>query len=119
MYDVSRLWTTASFLGRSTINSCPYPKQKSHKITQAHYPSRGEKPDVSHLRVFGSTAYAHLPKNEQHKLDPKARKCLLLGYGIQTKGHRLYDLARMRVVLSRDVIFNELEVRAQKETERC
>lgn len=75
----------------------------------------GEKPDVSHLRVFGCTAYAHVPKDERRKFDPKARKCVLLGYGIQTKGYRLYDLTRRRVLHSRDVIFNELEVGAQKE----
>ena len=31
----------------------------------------GYKPDVSHLRVFGSTAFAHIPKDERIKLDAK------------------------------------------------
>lgn len=41
----------------------------------------GEKPNVDHLRVFGCTVYAHVPKDERKKLDPKAKKCILLGYG--------------------------------------
>ena len=39
----------------------------------------GEKPKVNHLRTFGCAAYAHVPKDERHKLDPKARKCIFLG----------------------------------------
>ena len=45
----------------------------------------GHKPNVRHLRVFGCEAYAHVPKDERKKLDPKARKCILLGYGSTTK----------------------------------
>ena len=41
----------------------------------------GIKPDVSSLRVFGCSAYAHVPKIERRKLDAKARKCVMLGYG--------------------------------------
>ena len=68
---------------------------------------QGEKPRVDHLRVFGCDAYAHIPKDERRKLDTKARKCVLLGYGEQTKGYRLYDVAEKKVLHSRDVRFNE------------
>ena len=54
----------------------------------------GEKPMVNHLRVFGCTTYAHIPKDERQKLDLKSRKCVLLGYGSETKGYRLYDPKR-------------------------
>ena len=30
-----------------------------------------KKPKVGHLRVFGCDAYAHIPKDERHKLDSK------------------------------------------------
>ena len=35
----------------------------------------GEKPNVGNLHSFGCIAYAHIPKDERHKLDPKARMC--------------------------------------------
>ena len=69
----------------------------------------GEKPKVDHLRVFGCDAYAHVPKDKRGKLDSKARRCVLLGYGETTKGYRLYDPVRARVIHSRDVRFNETE----------
>ena len=63
----------------------------------------GEKPAVDHLRVFGCVAYAHVTRDERHKLDPKARKCVFLGYGTETKGYRLYDPEHRRFFISRDV----------------
>ncbi len=46
---------------------------------------------MNHLRVFGSTAYVHIPKDERGKLDSKTKKCALLGYGNVQKGYRVYD----------------------------
>ena len=34
----------------------------------------GVKPDVKHLRSFGCTAYAHIPKDERKKFDSNSRK---------------------------------------------
>ena len=79
----------------------------------------GTKPDVSSLRVFGCSAYAHVPKAERRKLDSKTRKCVLLGYGTNQKGYRLYDLERMKVIHSRDVVFDEASmpgIEKEKET---
>ena len=70
-----------------------------------------EKPRADHLRVFGCTAFAHVAKDERGKLDSKARRCILLGYGTETKGYRLYYQMTKRVFLSRDVVFNESEVK--------
>ena len=49
----------------------------------------GCKPGVEHLRVFGSTAYVHIPKDSRGKLDSKTSKCILVGYGNVQKGYRL------------------------------
>ena len=69
----------------------------------------GKRSLVNGLRVFGCQAFVHIPKDERKKLDPKSKKCILLGYGATTKGYRLYDPLRKRVFHSRDVIFNELK----------
>lgn len=41
----------------------------------------GMKPDISHLRIIGSTAYIHVPKEKRIKLDTHSNKGILLGYG--------------------------------------
>ena len=75
----------------------------------------GRKPDVSHLRVFGCPAYAHVPRDERGKLSPKTKECWMLGYGDTTKAYRLYDKDRQRILYSRDVSFNELDTRRREE----
>ena len=67
----------------------------------------GCKPKVCHLRVSGCDEYSHISKDERHKLDSKARKCILMGYREATKGYRLYDPKRRNIIYSRDVQFNE------------
>ena len=67
------------------------------------------KPSVGHLKVFGCVAYAHIAKVERQKLDYRAKKCILLGYGTDVKGYRLYSLQQKRVFFSRDVVFDELK----------
>ena len=74
----------------------------------------GVKPNVKHLKVFGCEAYAHIPKDERRKLDSKARKCIFMGYGTETKGYRLYDVNRARVIHSRDVLFDESTFRVEE-----
>ncbi|MCP4490581.1 MAG: DDE-type integrase/transposase/recombinase, partial [Gammaproteobacteria bacterium] len=80
---------------------------------EAYY---GHKPGVKHLKAFGCAAYAHVPKDERKKLDSKANKCWFLGYASSSKGYRLFDIKRGKVVVSRDVVFNENDQRQDKET---
>ena len=78
----------------------------------------GWKPSVNHLRIFGCICYAHIPKDERKKLDSKAKESIMLGYGTETKGYRLYDTTSKKINYSRDVIFNEKKfVKENKENE--
>ena len=77
--------------------------------TTPHQAWYGQKPRVEHLRVFGSAAYVHIPKDERGKLDPKSKKCVLLGYGSVQKGYRVYDRLTRKVFYSRNVKFDERE----------
>ncbi len=52
---------------------------KALKITP-YQAWHGTKPNVNHLRVFGSNAYAHIPKDERSKFDSKTRKCINHGW---------------------------------------
>ena len=67
----------------------------------------GIKPDVSYFRVFGSLCYAHVPKPLRKKLDSKARECIFVGYCSTTKAYRLWCPRKKKIVVARDVIFDE------------
>lgn len=67
----------------------------------------GRKPDVSHLRVFGSTVMVHVPKQKRLKWDRKSDKCILVGYSNEVKGYRIYNPKCDVITTSRDVIVLE------------
>lgn len=67
----------------------------------------GRKPDLAHLRVFGCECYNHVPSNKRSKLDAKASKCIMLGYGGSIGTYRLWDIEQNKLVLGRSVTFNE------------
>ena len=50
-----------------------------------------KKPNLAHLRVFGSIAYAYVPKEQRRKVDSKAVKCILVGYSDKQKGYKCYN----------------------------
>ncbi|GJW77491.1 retrotransposon protein, putative, ty1-copia subclass [Tanacetum coccineum] len=66
----------------------------------------GHPSDYEMLRIFGYVAYPH---DKQGKLEPRAIKCVLLGYPEGVKGYRLYRLdgESPKIVTSRNVVFNE------------
>ena len=67
----------------------------------------GRKPDVSHFRVFGCMAYAHVPDCERRKLDTKSKKMRFVGYSLTLKGYCLIDETNQKLYVRRDVEFNE------------
>ena len=65
------------------------------------------RPDLSHLRVFGCVAYAHIPDCQRDILTKKAEKFRFVGYSLNSKGYMLMNEKTTKVVISRDVVFNE------------
>jgi hypothetical protein len=67
----------------------------------------GNEVDYSSLRVFGCPAYVHIPSEERLKLDSKSRQCVFLEYGKVVKGYKFWDPMANKVMISRDVVFDE------------
>ena len=63
--------------------------------------------DYLNLKIFGCEAYALTPKNQRSKLDPRSKKWNFVGYYDVMKGYRLWDPTAHKIVISRDVIFDE------------
>ena len=49
----------------------------------------GEKPKVSHLRIFGFLVYIDIPKEKRTKIDPFGRKSIVIGYSDTSKAYRI------------------------------
>ena len=77
-----------------------------HEITP-HEKYYGKKPDLSYVRIFGSFAYVHIPDKKRQKLDPKSKKCILVGYSLEQKGYKCFNPSTRKVRVSRDVVFDE------------
>ncbi|KAF7147957.1 hypothetical protein RHSIM_Rhsim03G0172600 [Rhododendron simsii] len=69
----------------------------------------GRKPAVDHFRIFGCVAYAHIPDQKRKKLDDKGEKCIFLGVSDQSKAYKLYNPITKKILISRDVIFDEAQ----------
>ncbi|KAG8472495.1 hypothetical protein CXB51_034177 [Gossypium anomalum] len=54
--------------------------------------------------IFGCPAYAHV---DNGKLEPRFIKCVFLGYKVGVKGYKLWCPENRKVLISRDVVFDE------------
>ena len=66
-------------------------------------------PTMSNLppRVFGCVTFVHLPKEQWNKLEPRALKCVFLGYASSQKGCRCYHPPTQKMYVTMDVTFHE------------
>lgn len=72
------------------------------------------KPNLQHIRIFGSIGYVHVPKEKRRKLDKKSVKMLLVGY--DHDNYRMYDENTKKIIISRDVKFDECSTTEQKQS---
>uniref|UniRef100_A0A803P6H4 Uncharacterized protein n=1 Tax=Cannabis sativa TaxID=3483 RepID=A0A803P6H4_CANSA len=75
----------------------------------------GRRPAVDHFRIIGSVAYAHIPDEKGKKLDDKEKKCIFLGVSDQSIAYKLYNPNTKKIIISRNVIFDEERIWAWNE----
>jgi hypothetical protein len=97
-------WAEAVSCAVYLLNRCP---TRSLQAVTPQEAWSGHKPSVTHLRVFGCVAYAKIPDARRTKLDDKSEKCIFIGYGDRRMGYKLYNPITKKVIMSRDVIFEE------------
>ena len=56
------------------------------------------------MRIFGCPTYAHV---DNGKLEPRSIKCVFIGFNSDVKGYKLWCQETRKVVISRDVVFDE------------
>ncbi|KAI5342769.1 hypothetical protein L3X38_010645 [Prunus dulcis] len=67
----------------------------------------GKKPSVDHFKMSRYIAYAHVRDQRRKKLNDKSEKCVFLSVSETSKAYTLFNLVTKKVVISRDVVFEE------------
>ncbi|KAI5332050.1 hypothetical protein L3X38_022178 [Prunus dulcis] len=98
------LWAEAMHTAVYLINRCPT-RALGDKTPFEALSER--KPGLAHLKIFGCVCYVHISTEVRQKLDAKSTKGIFVGYAICEKGYRVYDPATKKILLSRDVVFDE------------
>ena len=99
-----KFWPEAAQYAVHILNRCP---SASLGDTTPSEKWSKHKPSVEHLRVFGCVAFALIPYERRIKLDEKSIKCVMFGVSKESKGYRLYDPVGERIIISKDVKFDE------------
>lgn len=80
---------------------------KALELSTPYEVLKGRKPNIEHLKVFGCVGYAKVNAPHLKKLDDRSRALVHLGTEPGSKAYRLYDPTSRRIVVSRNVIFEE------------
>ncbi|BBH09287.1 transposable element gene [Prunus dulcis] len=97
-------WAEAVNTAVYLLNRCPTKSLKKVTPFEAY---TGRKLGIAHLKIFGSPCHVLIPSALRHKLEENSHKCIFVGYGLCEKGYRLFDPSTRKVILSRDVQFDE------------
>ena len=109
LFDASlgqEFWGYAALTAVHIINRLPGSTHNNRTPFEIWF---GVPPSINHLRIFGCTAYRHVPAPTRRKLDRRGRKCRFIGY-VEASGsrvYRLYDEKAKQVYITQDVVFNE------------
>ncbi|GBP64177.1 Retrovirus-related Pol polyprotein from transposon TNT 1-94 [Eumeta japonica] len=99
-----KYWAEALATAAYVVNRSP---TKSLQGKTPYEMWKGMKPNLSHMKIFGSEAMVHVPSVKRQKWDKKSVKMILVGYCENSKGYRFMDPRSHKVIKSRDVVFME------------
>lgn len=101
----SNLWgeaiLTAAYLWNCTESISLPPGVTPYKLVNE------AKPNLSHIRVFGSRCWVHIPMELQMKFGPHSHCAIFVGYPEGTKGYRVHDAKNGLFFVAHNVIFDE------------
>jgi len=100
----ARFWGEAVKVAVYLLNRSPTKSLSGKTPYEAWF---GRKPGVKHLRTFGCTTYVKRVGPGISKLSDRSVPGVFLGYEPGTKGYRVYDPVKDKLMVSRDVIFVE------------
>jgi hypothetical protein len=97
-------WGEAVMVAVYLLNRAPTKSLNGKTPYEAWF---GKKPGVHHLRTFGCMAYAKKLGPGVSKLSDRSIPGVFLGYEPGSKAYRIYDPVNRKLIISRDVLFDE------------
>ena len=67
----------------------------------------GKVPEIGHFRIFGCLTYSHVPSEKRTKLEATGEHSIFVSYDETSKAFRIYLPAQRKVVVRREVKFEE------------
>ena len=101
------LWAEACSTAIYVLNRSPYCAlgSKTPKDTFT-----GKVPEIGHFQIFGCLTYSHVPYEKRTKLEATCECGIFVGYDETSKALRIYLPEQRRVVVRREVKFEEEKV---------
>jgi hypothetical protein len=99
-----KLWVEALNCANHIQNKSPHIFIKDMTHFEAW---SGNKPEVTHFRVFDSRAWADIPSEKRKALDPQRTACIFVRYPDDVKGYRLIHPSTDQLIIERSVQFEE------------
>uniref|UniRef100_A0ACD5Z920 Uncharacterized protein n=1 Tax=Avena sativa TaxID=4498 RepID=A0ACD5Z920_AVESA len=99
-----KFWGEAVATAVFLLNRAPTKALSDKTPYEALY---GKKPDVHYLKVFGCLGYVKKVGVPLPKLADRSSVMIFIGYEPDSKAYRMYDPKTQKLVVSRDVVFEE------------
>jgi histone deacetylase 1/2 len=100
-------WPHAFHTATYLINHQPTPLLQNISPYQALF---SQHPNYLKLRKFRCVCYPLTKPYNKHKMEPKSRPCIFLGYSLTQNAYRCLDPRTQRVYISRHVLFDEDQI---------
>ena len=98
-------------LWAEVVNYASYIQNRvPHKLVVGATPFKqlhGHKPNVYHLRFFGSKAWDIIPIDKRKAFQSQSSECIMLGYAEDAKAYKFMELATRKCFIERSVQFEE------------
>ena len=74
----------------------------------------GDRPDLTHIRIFGSKCMLHIPREDRpNKLSDKAFPATFMGYSEIFRSYLIVPHGSTKAIPARSVVFDELSAAQQ------
>jgi hypothetical protein len=99
-----KFWGEAVSTAVYLLNRAPTKSVVGMTLYEAWY---GRKPSVDHLCTFGCVAHVKTVAGHTSKLADQSTPMVMIGYEAGTKAYRTYNPVNKKLIVTRDIVFDE------------